>query len=66
MLPEETYARIRLWFFRDLSEDQRMHLFALCGFPVPEVRNQMIEAVCLDWIIDQLIAGGRPVKPPRS
>lgn len=32
-----TKAGFRLWFFRDLSSEQRLKLFSLAGLPVDEI-----------------------------
>jgi len=33
----EAFDKIRLWFFRDLTESQRLKLFLLFGLPVAEI-----------------------------
>lgn len=30
---------LKLWFFRDLNDDQRLKLFGLFGLPVDEIGN---------------------------
>lgn len=34
---DSDFGKIRLWFFRDLSDDQRLKLFSLLGWPVEEM-----------------------------
>lgn len=34
---DEDFNKIKLWFFRDLNDDQRLKLFGLLGWPVEEM-----------------------------
>ena len=49
-------ARLRLWFFRELSDEQRLSLFKLTGMPVAELRAQGHQLLALKHIIKVLRA----------
>ncbi len=56
-VPSGTRRRqFKLWFFRDLSEDQRKLLYTLAGLPSEEIHNHMHEAMALDHILATLTA----------
>ena len=52
--------RVQLWFFRELTSDQRLALFKLCGLPVDEIgHNHSHQRLCLKRILrrtGQLVA----------
>ena len=39
--------QIRLWFFRDLSDSQRLALFSICGWPVDELVTHSAQSLVL-------------------
>lgn len=43
-----------LWFFRDLTEDQRMSLFRLAGLPVEEIVSQAAERLSIRYVTNTL------------
>lgn len=43
--------RIKLWFFRDLSDDQRLKMFSLLGWPVEEMETQSSQMFALRSVI---------------
>lgn len=46
---------LKLWFFRDLTDDQRLKLFSLFGLPVGEIGNvHGRQSIALDHIADRL------------
>lgn len=47
---------LKLWFFRDLTDDQRLKLFSLFGLPVGEIGNvHGRQTVALDHIASKLV-----------
>lgn len=48
-----------LWFFRDLTADQRSKLYQLAGLPSEEIRTHSHEHIALDHIMS-----GLRVSPP--
>jgi len=49
--------QIKLWFFRDLNDEQRLKLFGLFGLPVGEIGNiQGRQMIALRHIAEKLIA----------
>lgn len=50
----EQVARLNLWFFRDLVDEQRMKLFALCGYPVDEITNHGAQSMVFRAIVAAL------------
>jgi hypothetical protein len=48
---------VKLWFFRDLNDEQRLKLFGLFGLPVDEIgSNQGHQSIALRHIGQKLIA----------
>lgn len=57
--PSETAAgdasrKAELWFFRDISDEQRAKLFALFGMPVHEINNHGTQKKALRHILSAL------------
>lgn len=55
-LNTNTAARdtFELWFFRDLTEEQRMSLFRLAGLPVEEIVSQAAERLSIRYVTNTL------------
>jgi len=53
LVREADAERIKLWFFRDISEDQRLKLFSLLGWPVEEMTTQASQLFSLRSILGQ-------------
>lgn len=48
---------LKLWFFRDLTDEQRLKLFGLFGLPVDEIgKVHGRQAIALRHIIQKLVA----------
>lgn len=50
------FAKLKLWFFRDLNEEQRLSLFRLHGFPVEEMQQQSVQIMALGRMFNALTA----------
>jgi hypothetical protein len=53
---ETLERRLHLWFFRDLTGEQRLGLFKLCGYPVDELPTHAVQEVSLRHLVGQLAA----------
>lgn len=47
-------SKFKLWFFRDMSDEQRLSLFALHGYPVEEMQTHAIQRLSLDHLFKTL------------
>ena len=59
--------KLKLWFFRDLTDDQRLKLFGLFGLPVDEIgKVHSRQAIALRHITRKLVELVRnETSPPR-
>lgn len=49
--------QLKLWFFRDLTDDQRLKLIGLFGLPVAEIgNNHGRQQTALQFVVKKLIA----------
>jgi hypothetical protein len=48
---EPVSRTIDLWFFRELSDEQRMSLFRMAGLPADEIRSDATQRQCLRHIL---------------
>ena len=54
---ETLERRLHLWFFRDVSDDQRHGLFKLCGYPVDEIGMcHSLQQRCLQHLVSAIRA----------
>lgn len=60
---ERARRTLELWFFRDLSEDQRKKLLGLFQLPVHEVRTRAHERLCLDYVLKLLMLKPADIAP---
>lgn len=44
-------AKIGLWFFRDMSDEQRLKLFSLFEMPVDELQTHSAQRLALDHVL---------------
>lgn len=56
MRADQWKAKFDLWFFRDMSDDQRTKLFQIFGLPVDEIRNHGTQRHCLKRVFAALEA----------
>lgn len=54
--------QIRLWFFRDLSDTQRLCLFSLCGWPAHELTTHSAQSL----VLRKLLATLQPSAPAQD
>lgn len=48
--------QLKLWFFRDLNDDQRLKLFGLFGLPIDEIGpNHGRQSIALRHITQKLV-----------
>ena len=52
--------RVKLWFFRDMTDAQRIDLLVLFGFPAVELRTHGAQVHGLRHVLDALSADDRP------
>lgn len=57
---EPVSRTLDLWFFRELSDEQRMSLFRMAGLPADEIRSDATQRQCLHHIL------GAPSAPIRQ
>ena len=60
---------LKLWFFRDLNDDQRLKLFGLFGLPVDEIgNNHGRQSIALRHVGQKLVEMVRDetAPPPQS
>lgn len=60
---EQLEKRLDLWFFRDLSDDQRLGLFRLCGYPVDEMQTHTVQRLGLRHLVAALARRSVPSEP---
>jgi hypothetical protein len=58
--PDMAGRKLSLWFFRDLTDDQRFKLFQLFGMPDAEITNQGYQAMALSNVVRLLSAAPEP------
>ncbi len=51
LVRDEDFDKIKLWFFRDLSGEQRLKLFRLIGWPVAEMDTNAAQMFALKSIL---------------
>lgn len=57
-------SKLGLWFFRDLSDEQRFKLFRLFGMPDAETANHGYQAMALSHVVRLLAT--TPSAEPRE
>ncbi|WP_137971974.1 hypothetical protein [Pseudomonas sp. F(2018)] len=63
VVPEKIES-IRLWFFRDLSDSQRLGLFSICGWPAHELTTHSAQSLVLRKLLAAAPAQGQQVEHP--
>ena len=61
--PEGASSKFKLWFFRDLSDEQRLALFKLHGLPTDEINTHATQRMCLDHLFATPPAPSEPAQP---
>jgi len=50
-MEENKKQKLKLWFFRDLSDDQRLSLFGLHGLCLNELTTHVAQMKAFDWLL---------------
>lgn len=56
MTGSEAVGKLCLWFFRDLSDEQRRTLFGLFGMPLGEINNHGMQTKALRHVVSAIKA----------
>lgn len=54
------YNKFKLWFFKDLTDEQRLRLFALHDYPVKGMESLSLQSMVLDHLLGKGVNGDVP------